>query len=322
MAPQPPQRQPRPRKEAVTLPVWIPFTLLFLCLLAVAIFTINPVETAREFARFSEWEPRAQRAVAAALILPVIALIGLLFKRILIIRPGGSAWTPPPQRKLGERVSLGVFLGSGGHTAEMRALMQGVDRRRYSPRVYVYCHGDEMSLRAVADIEGGEEKQGKAGGYSLVALPRARKVGQGRISSVFSVLRTAVHVLLHTFLLPLADAPLSPWVDVLIVNGPGTAVVLVAVAYIRRIFGLPHTRIVYVESFARVRSLSLSGKILRSFVDTFVVQWPQAAGDELLAIDEDVVETPKGISDEPTQEELRRVLDEKETGCVYRGWLV
>jgi beta-1,4-N-acetylglucosaminyltransferase len=29
----------------------------------------------------------------------------------------------------------------------------------------------------------------------------------------------------------------------------------------------------YVESFARVRSLSLTGKILRFFVDKFIVQW-------------------------------------------------
>jgi beta-1,4-N-acetylglucosaminyltransferase len=63
---------------------------------------------------------------------------------------------------------------------------------------------------------------------------------------------------------------------VLIVNGPGTCVVLVLVSWIRRILGLDHTRIIYVESFARVKSLSLSGKLVKPFVDTFVVQWPQA----------------------------------------------
>lgn len=43
--------------------------------------------------------------------------------------------------------------------------------------------------------------------------------------------------------------------------------------------GLRYTKIVYVESFARVKSLSLTGKLLRPLVDTFVVQWPDAAGD-------------------------------------------
>jgi beta-1,4-N-acetylglucosaminyltransferase len=31
---------------------------------------------------------------------------------------------------------------------------------------------------------------------------------------------------------------------------------------------------VYVESFARVKTLSLSGKLLYPFVDRFIVQWP------------------------------------------------
>lgn len=81
--------------------------------------------------------------------------------------------------------------------------------------------------------------------------------------------------------------------DVLLINGPGTAVVLVAVAWIRRVshpislgesqtdgqfFGLRWTKIIYVESFARTSSLSLSGRLLRSSVDVFVVQWPDAGG--------------------------------------------
>jgi len=41
--------------------------------------------------------------------------------------------------------------------------------------------------------------------------------------------------------------------------------------------GLCRTRIIYVESFARVRSLSLSGKLLYAFTDRFVVQWPRLA---------------------------------------------
>jgi hypothetical protein len=52
------------------------------------------------------------------------------------------------------------------------------------------------------------------------------------------------------------------------------------------------------------------------------VQWPDAAGDELMPINEDVVEAPKGVSDEPTEEEVKRALEEKESGTVYRGWLV
>ncbi|BEJ17399.1 hypothetical protein CspHIS471_0608000 [Cutaneotrichosporon sp. HIS471] len=317
-----PHMQPQ-RREAVTLPVWIPFGLLFLVILGVIVILLDPIETIGELTHFREWDSRGQKLLLASLLLPTFAVFLLLLRRITLVRPGASAWSPPPRRKLGERVSLGVFMGSGGHTAEMRQLLKSVDRRRYSPRVYVYCHGDEMSLRAVAEIEGIKQKdERKGGGYTLIAMPRARKVGEGRISTLFSTTKTALHAFFHTFVLPLADAPLRPWVDVLLVNGPGTAVVLVAVAYIRRVVGLSHTRIVYVESFARVNSLSLTGKLLRYFVDTFVVQWPDAAGNELMPIDEDAVEKPKGVNDEPTQEELKRALDEKESRTVYRGWLV
>lgn len=51
---------------------------------------------------------------------------------------------------------------------------------------------------------------------------------------------------------------------------------LLMVAYIPRFFGRPRfPRIVYVESFARVHSLSLTGKLVYPFVDKFIVQWPQ-----------------------------------------------
>lgn len=232
-------------KEPITLPAYIPLAFLALTLLCVALFTLDPLETVRALLTFREWDTKAQRALFFATLLPSLALFFLGIKRVQQVRPGGGQWSPPPTRKLGERVSLAVFLGSGGHTAEMRALLEGVDRKRYSPRVYVYCKGDEISLRAVAEVEGSnhvDEKAGQAGakgagagGYSLVCLPRARSVGEGRLSTLLSASMTFAHALVHTFLLPLANAPFKPWVDVLLVNGPGTAVVLVGVAYIRRV---------------------------------------------------------------------------------------
>ena len=43
----------------------------------------------------------------------------------------------------------------------------------------------------------------------------------------------------------------------------------------RQFFGVKYIRIVYVESFARVTALSLSGKILLHLSDRFLVQWPE-----------------------------------------------
>ena len=41
----------------------------------------------------------------------------------------------------------------GGHTAEMKALVSSLDFQRYTPRTYVYCYGDEMSVRIISELE-------------------------------------------------------------------------------------------------------------------------------------------------------------------------
>jgi len=38
---------------------------------------------------------------------------------------------------------------------------------------------------------------------------------------------------------------------------------------------LRNIKIIFIESFARVQTLSLSGKILYYFADRFLVQWPE-----------------------------------------------
>lgn len=66
-------------------------------------------------------------------------------------------------------------------------------------------------------------------------------------------------------------------VDCIVTNGPGTAVMVVAACWVYKFLGIAKTRIIYVESFARVRTLSMSGKLLIRVVDRFLVQWPYLA---------------------------------------------
>jgi len=35
----------------------------------------------------------------------------------------------------------------------MKTLLFTIDYDRYTPRIYVYCHGDDLSLRAVSELE-------------------------------------------------------------------------------------------------------------------------------------------------------------------------
>jgi beta-1,4-N-acetylglucosaminyltransferase len=59
--------------------------------------------------------------------------------------------------------------------------------------------------------------------------------------------------------------------DVILSTGAGVAVPFFLVGK------LLHRRLVYVESFTRTQSLSLSGRLVYPLADEFFVQWPQAA---------------------------------------------
>ncbi|WVW85957.1 hypothetical protein I302_107995 [Kwoniella bestiolae CBS 10118] len=208
------------------------------------------------------------------------ALVGLLV--ILVIRiyqviP--SKYSKATKRRdKSSKCSIAIFLGSGGHTSEMKSLVSTLPFDRYSPRKYIYCHGDNISLRAISELESKKRDVKDESSYTLVPIPRARKVAEPLLSTLLSASKTLIVSFWHIFFLPLLDNPKEPYAKVLLINGPGTCVVLVLISYIRRIFGLKYTKIIYIESFARVKSLSLSGKLVRPFVDKFLVQWPEAGG--------------------------------------------
>ncbi|ORY28166.1 oligosaccharide biosynthesis protein Alg14 like-domain-containing protein [Naematelia encephala] len=261
----------------------------------------------------------------ALLLISIGSLPLLLALRIYLVLPAHSA-APSPRRKENETCSLGVFLGSGGHTAEMIALISTLDMTRYTPRTYVHCRGDDMSLRLVSAFE--SRQTGDPNNIHHLSLPRARKVGQGKLSTFQSGLKTLRVALWYTFLRPLLKDPSRPWVEVLLINGPGTCVVLVAVAWIRRIIGLSYTRIIYVESFARVTSLSLSGKILKPFVDVFIVQWPDAAGkgQAVFKTEPNKHESGNGVEEDKVQTDKtnkKSTVAMPTNGRVrYLGWLI
>ncbi|GFZ48507.1 UDP-N-acetylglucosamine transferase subunit ALG14, partial [Saitozyma sp. JCM 24511] len=251
--------------------------------------------------------------LAHLVVLGAVALPLLLVLRVYMVLPPQAS----PRR---------------GHTAEMQTLLRDIDFTRYTPRTYVYCPGDSMSLRAIADVETTKA----SGSYTLLPLPRARRVGQSLPSTLISTAWTLLVALRDLFVRPLLTRPSRPWVEVLLVNGPGTCVALVAVSYIRRILGLSYTRIIYVESFARVDSLSLSAKILRPVVETFVVQWPHAAGRGGVEVDPNPSASSSSFSSSSSLTRLPKVKAGSNAGSTarktdqtrssgrvtYRGWLV
>ncbi|KAJ7680388.1 oligosaccharide biosynthesis protein Alg14 like protein, partial [Mycena polygramma] len=168
----------------------------------------------------------------------------------------------------------------GGHTSEALTLVSALDFRDYSPRTYVISEGDSLSAQKAADLESLKAKEDCPAQYTILPIPRARRVHQPLVTTPPTALYSLSSCIHHITFAPSR----SSFADVLILNGPGTCFVLCIAVYINRFFGLSAPRVIYIESFARVESLSLSGKLLYPFVDRFIVQWPQlqrkAAGAE------------------------------------------
>ena len=138
--------------------------------------------------------------------------LALLFVN-LALRVVTVMLTPPPPRRSPLRTM--VVLGSGGHTAEMFAILRALDPGRYRPRQYVIAATDSTSAAKVLRHEEAlaatthppactamhpEEADGTAvplttdgasegACYDITYIPRSREVGQRYVTSVVTTLR-------------------------------------------------------------------------------------------------------------------------------------
>jgi beta-1,4-N-acetylglucosaminyltransferase len=183
----------------------------------------------------------------------------------------------PPLRTL-------VILGSGGHTTELLTMTRKLSSGYYDPIFYCKASTDTTSLDrlltfvAAPAVAGGRGKgrtddgrqdaKNNNGDVPVVYdIPRSREVGQSYLSSVLTTARAFGASLALV-------GRLAP--DVILCNGPGTCIPICLAAFLFRLFGLRHSNIVFVESFCRVQSLSLTGKILYyTIADVFLVHWTQ-----------------------------------------------
>lgn len=158
-----------------------------------------------------------------------------------------------------------MVLGSGGHTAEMMAIVKQLHKKNYSPRHYVLASTDSTSEQKVLDME---EPTTSKNDYEIFRIKRSRHVGQSYTTSVATTLQSIWQCI------PLVYR-LQP--DLVLCNGPGTCVPICLIAFCLKMFGAisSQCKIVFVESFCRVKTVSLSGRILIWIADCFVVQWPQ-----------------------------------------------
>ena len=185
----------------------------------------------------------------------------------------------------------------------MFSLLHSLDPYSYTHRSYIISEGDDFSALKAEEFEKGlaasknsrpkeigkgEPKGAAIGTYSLHPIPRARRIHQSLLSTPFSSL-----LCLISCLKLLRTHPRS-MPDLILLNGPGTAVIVVFASLILRFFGFGgrglggrelrqtrrRTRTIYIESWARVQKLSLSGRILAACgaVDRLLVQWEPLKG--------------------------------------------
>lgn len=235
--------------------------------------------------------------------LATVISAAVFFRARFILSPTRTKPIRHGRRNRNEPTHLLIVLGSGGHTAEMLSMLdravnepdvkKRLEWRDYTHRTWVVSEGDSISASRAKDFEEstlgfGQERimEGKVkkatdigpGTYEVITLPRARKIHQSIYSAPISCLSTffACWRMLVKQVDQGRDFP-----DLILVNGPATATIVVYTAIALRFFNVRgcvtngRLRTIYVESWARVKKMSLSGNMLSRVVDKCLVQWPQ-----------------------------------------------
>lgn len=155
-------------------------------------------------------------------------------------------------------------------------------------RRYLISSGDSMSRNHLEEFEQNlqtlcEKKGDSPGTYDTAVVTRARKVHQPLWSTPSSALQS-MRGILGVLLSPPANAVgrKLQYPRIVVSNGPATGfIVAVAVFCLKMIYLIPEDRcfFVYIESWARISTLSLTGKLLyfTNIADAFAVQHKQVA---------------------------------------------
>ncbi len=155
-----------------------------------------------------------------------------------------------------------VVMGSGGHTSEMIALLSQLNfnsNNLKSSKIHFITSSDDIlsqekvkqNFKSITDC-------------NLMTIRRSRSVGQNYLTSIVTTIKSFIDCLIVCY-------KLSP--ELIVCNGPG---VCIPVCFAAKLLS-SNVIIVFVESFCRTQSLSLSGKILyySGIADHYLVQWPQ-----------------------------------------------
>ncbi|KAH8880056.1 Alg14-domain-containing protein [Thozetella sp. PMI_491] len=182
------------------------------------------------------------------------------------------------------------ILGSGGHTTEMiETIKASLHVSPNTHRRYVVTTGDLHSGQAAERLEQAIRLQvGAQGGTSdLIQIRRARDVHQSLVSAVIPALVSVWEAFVALTRTPTKrsaprDVDAFRYPSVIVTNGPGTGFIVAWLAFMLKvIYIIPETKckVIYIETWAHVRSLSLTGRIFHTLkiADLFCVQHRELA---------------------------------------------
>ncbi|KID73937.1 UDP-N-acetylglucosamine transferase subunit ALG14 [Metarhizium brunneum] len=198
-------------------------------------------------------------------------------------------WPKPPpfqaETRLPQNEYYLLVLGSGGHTKEMLMMMDdGTRDFGNSHRRYLISSGDKMSLNHVEDYEAELKATSEnPGTYDTRVVTRARRVHQPLWSTPFSALRSVLDIFPVLLSPPKNEVGRQlKYPGIVFSNGPATGFFVALAVHLLKLFWVvpdDRLRFVYVESWARIATLSLTGRLLyyTGLADAFYVQHGEVA---------------------------------------------
>ncbi|EHK16117.1 uncharacterized protein TRIVIDRAFT_174799 [Trichoderma virens Gv29-8] len=180
-------------------------------------------------------------------------------------------------------------LGSGGHTKEMLMMMDdGFCDFSHFHRRYLISSGDSMSENHLHDYEESlaslcKSRETSPGTYDKRIVTRARRVHQPLWSTPWTALLSIVDIFPALLVPPENEVGRKlRYPSRVFSNGPATGFfVALAVHLLKMTYIVPEScmKVIYIESWARISTLSLTGKLLlyTGIADVFVTQHQEVA---------------------------------------------
>jgi beta-1,4-N-acetylglucosaminyltransferase len=162
-----------------------------------------------------------------------------------------------------------ILLGSGGHTGEMIRILgqwsKGINKLK---REYIITSSDSTSIIKLKYFEKEQLKSIENNDYKITEIYRARNIGEGKLKAIINTLISFKSTINNIIINKLYNQT-----DIFLTNGPGTAIPIAYMIFILKFFGFCDTKIIYIESLARVKELSLTGFLILPISDRILVQW-------------------------------------------------